>query len=354
MPGLRPDNIGISGREGKSNVRENRLVFWFLFCCLFSGSIRVFGQNAPAAPQPTQHSEEDLAHFGDVIDVDVVGGFEYDWRGTLTPEGFLEGLDGFNQPVYALCRSEDEIAAGVAMAYSKILRDPKVIVKIIDRSNRAVVRLDGAVRTPTRFRLKRQVRLRELLVLAGGLLDDTSGEISIFRPRNLSCIPTVSASNSVEKISNLPQDNVSQMMTIKISDLLSGDTAANIQILSGDLIDVSRAVPVYVIGAVNNPRPVYSRAQISVSRAIASAGGLAKEADATKITILRREGVETKTIETDLGKIKRGELDDVILKQFDIIDVASKGGGKRKYPPAIANSAKTDRERRELPLRVVD
>ncbi len=55
----------------------------------------------------------------------------------------MDGLDGFNQPVYALCRSEDEIAAGVAMAYSKILRDPKVIVKIIDRSNRAVVRLGG-------------------------------------------------------------------------------------------------------------------------------------------------------------------------------------------------------------------
>ena len=345
--------MAFQARKGKGTVGENRIAFCFLFCCLLSGNTRVFGQNAPVTPQLTQQSEEDLAHFGDVIDVDVVGGFEYDWRGTLTPDGFLDGL-GFNQPVYALCRSEDEIAAGVAKAYSKILRDPKVIVKIIDRSNRAVVRLDGAVRTPTRFRLKRQIRLRELLVLAGGLSDDTSGAISIFRPRNLSCIPTISASNSVEKISDPPQDNGLLMMTIKISDLLSGEREANIQILSGDLIEVARAVPVYVIGAVNNPRPVYSRAQITVSRAIASAGGLAKEADAAKITIFRREGVAVKSIEIDLGKIKRGELDDVILKQFDIIDVASKGGGKRKYPPAIANSAKTDHERRELPLRVVD
>lgn len=337
-------------------MRENRLVICFLFCCLLSGSTSISAQNvSETGQQQPLNSEDDLAHFGDVIDVDFVGGFEYDWRGTLTPEGFLAGLDGFNQPVYGLCRSEDEIAAGVAKAFSKILRDPKVIVKIIDRSSRAVVRLEGAVRTPTRFRLKRQVRLRELLVLAGGLSDDVSGEILILRPRNLSCISQVlSDSKSIEKISNPPQDNGTLMTVIRISDLLSGEREANMQILSGDVIDVSRAVPVYVIGAVNNPRPVYSRAQITVSRAIASAGGLAKEADAAKITIFRREGVETKSIETDLGKIKRGELEDVILKQFDIIEVASKGGGKRKYPPAIVNGAKIDRERRELPLRVVD
>ena len=335
--------------------RRSKLAFELLFlCCLGLLHPAAFGQ-APVDPRPTPVPEEDLAHFGDIIDVDILGGFEFDWRGTLTPDGFLDGVDGFNEPVYGLCRSEADIAAGVAKAFSKILRDPKVVVRIIDRSNRAVVRLEGAVKTPTRFRLKRPVMLTELIVLAGGLTDDVSGEISVFRPRNLSCVPDASV-NSVasDKKGGISRDNDNQTLNIKISDLLSGNSSANIPILSGDMISVSRAVPVYVIGAVNSPRPVYSRAQITVTRAIASAGGLAKDADAGKINIFRREGSESKSIEVDLDKIKQGVTDDVVLSSFDIIDVASKGGGKRKYPPALADNAKSERNGRELPLRVVD
>ena len=291
------------------------------------------------SPTPTLPSNDELVHFGDVLDVDFVGAFEYDWRGTITPDGNLDGLDSYGDPIRALCRNETQIAADISKAYSKILRDPKVVVRIIDRSNRAVARLDGAVRTPTRFKLQREVRLRELLVLAGGLTDDTSGEISIFRPRNLNC--TVS-----------PQDNGSQMIAIKINDLLIGKPEANIQILSGDIIDVVRATPVYVIGAVNSPRPVFSTGEITLSRAVASAGGLAKDADGGKVTIFRRVGAESKVEETDLTKIKRGELVDVVLKPFDIIDVAVKGSGKRKNPPVAISTVKT--ERLELPLRVID
>lgn len=336
-------------------MKESRLVLCFLlFCFSFSLWADVFGQHNPM-PTPIPRSEEETAHFGDIIDVDIVGGFEFDWRGTLTPDGYLDGVDGFNEPVYGLCRTEAEISAGVAKAFSKILRDPKVIVRIIDRSNRAVVRLQGAVRTPTRFMLKRQVRLTELIVLAGGLTDDVSGEIAVFRPQNVNCMPSLSPSVDIGgKNSDLPRDNGSHTTTIKISELLNGNPAANIEILSGDLIDVSRAVPVYVIGAVNSPRPIFSRANITISRAVASAGGLAKDADGGKVTIFRRDGAGTKTIETDLVKIKQGVTDDVVLASFDIIDVASKGGGKRKYPPAIGNGPKAAREARELPLRVID
>ena len=328
-----------------------------ILCCFFFGIIvlgrtLVLGQVTPAStPTETSRFEEQLVHFGDVIDVDFVGGFEYDWRGTLTPDGYLDGLDGFGEPVYALCRGEAEIAADVAKAYGKILRDPKVAVRIIDRSNRAVVRLDGAVKTPARFRLLRMVKLRELLVIVGGLTDDTSGEISIFRPRNLSCQAKVLPN---DRPSSQPQGNGSQTIIIKISDLLSWDGTVNIQILSGDLIDVSRAVPVYVIGAVNSPRPIYSRSQTTILRAIASAGGLTKDADGGKISIFRRNGTETTVFDTDLGKIKRGELIDEVLKPFDIIDVATKGGGKRKYPPVIPISENSDRRKQELPLRVID
>ncbi len=295
-----------------------------------------------ALPATGQDTRDDLVHFGDLIDIDIVGGFDFDWRGGLTPEGFLDGSD-FAEPVFALCRSESEIAAEIEKFLGRTLKDPKVVVRIIDRSNRAVARLDGAIRTPTRFQIKRAVRLRELLIIAGGLLDGASGEISIFRPQKVSCAVTSS-----------PTDNASQTLNIKIADLLSGKEAANPLIVSGDLITVSRALPIYVIGAVVSPRPIFSRDQITLSRLIATAGGLSKEADAGRVFIFRREGLEVRSIEADLEKIKNGDSNDEVLLPFDIIEVAAKGGSKRKYPPVTVEDPSNKRSAQNMPLRVID
>lgn len=336
-------------------MKQYLVILCFLSCLILSaGQTATFCQDGRPTATPTpQQSFEDLVHFDDIIDVDVLGGFEFDWRGTLTPEGFLDGVDGFNEPVYALCRNETEIAADVARVLGKILREPKVIVRIIDRSHRAVVRMDGAVKTPARFRLQRKVNLRELIVLAGGLTDEATGGISIFRPKNLSCRgPAPTAPTGGEKPS--PKNNGSETTDITISELLSGKASANPQILSGDLINIRRASPVYVIGAVNNPRPIYSHSVMTLSRAIAMAGGLAKDAEAGRVSILRRSGDDNRVITADLGKIKRSEIEDEILKPFDIIDVAARGGGKRKYPPTFATDINRNRNIAELPLRVVD
>lgn len=298
--------------------------------------------------------DDELVHFGDIIDVDVVGGFEFDWRGTLTPEGFLNGIDGLSEPIYGLCRSEGQIAADIVKVLGRTLRDPKVIVRILDRSNRAVVRLDGAVRTATRFQIKRPVHLRELIVMAGGIIDGASGDINIFRPKDLSCRPTMVPAAGILSQPGSTQDNVSMVTIIKIADLLSGKTNADPQILSGDIITVNRALPIYIIGAVINPRPVYSREKMTLSRLIATAGGLSKDADASRLIIFRRDGLEVRSIEADLTKIKNGRSEDEVLLPFDIIEVASKGGSKRKYPPMVANEQNTDRSKQELPLRIVE
>ncbi|HEV7699546.1 MAG TPA: SLBB domain-containing protein [Pyrinomonadaceae bacterium] len=288
-------------------------------------------------------ADDERVHFGDIVDVDFVGGFEFDWRGGLTPDGNLDGLDAADGPIPALCRSGAEIAADVKKAYGKILRDPQVEVRIVDRSNRAVVRLFGAVRSQARFQLMRPVHLRELLVLAGGLTDDSSGEVSIFRPASLGCTER-SAS---------PTENKSSTLSIHIRDLVSGKPDSDPAVVAGDLITVERAPVVYVIGAVDNPRPIYSRTEMTISRAVATAGGLSKDADGTKAVILRRDGTDTKPINVDLAKIKAGVSEDMVLKPFDIIDVASRGGGKRKLPPIVETHGRGSTAA-EPPLRIVD
>ena len=261
--------------------------------------------------------DEDRVHVGDVIDLDLVGGFEYDWRGTLTGDGFLDGLDQFDEQIFALCKTTREIAAEAERVFGKTLRDPKVVVMIVDRSKRAVALIDGAVRNPSRFSLRRKAHLNEIIILAGGLTDASSGVVTIFRPANLRCNE------------NGGRDNASQTLNIKITEILSGKAAANPQIFSGDLITVERATPIYVIGAVANPTPIYAREQITVSRVVATAGGLTKDADGSKAIIFRRDGATTRAIEIDLVKIRRGESVDEIMRSFDILDVAARGGAKR-------------------------
>lgn len=313
--------------------------------CLLSAAFRTFAQAPSPIPTP-EINEADLIHFGDLIDVDYAGGSEYDWRGMLASDGALEGLNEFS-PIAAVCRSEADVAADIARAYSKILRDPKFIVKIVDRSNRAVARIDGAVKVPMRFRILRPAHLRELVIAAGGFTDDASGEITILRPSDLNCAhPAENAAGQ--------KGNGLTTLNISISELLSGKESADPVILTGDTITVNKAVPIYVIGAVNNPKPIYLHSEMTLTRALATAGGLAKGAAESKVTVFRRVGKETSVTQVDIEKIKNGEIKDVDLKAFDIIDVAFKGRAPRKYPPVIAAGDNANANAAEPPLRIIN
>jgi protein involved in polysaccharide export with SLBB domain len=211
--------------------------------------------------------------------------------------------------------------------------------------------MSGAVRTPHRFQIKRPVHLNELLILAGGITDRSSGEISIFRPANMSC--TDGQKTGSGEFVKASQPGGAERMNVKISDILRGDPSANPRILSGDIISVSEAMPVYIIGGVNSPQQISLRNQITLSRAIATAGGLAKEGNAN-ITIFRREAGNTKLIEANLDKIAAGQAEDHVLRAFDIVDVPQKGRPARIRPPVIDSVVSRGSSLASLPLRIVD
>lgn len=178
---------------------KNRRLYYlsYIFLCIIFGRGLISAQTSTPEPvsenqtSQTTVSEESLIHIGDLIDVDVVGSIEYDWRGVLTNEGFLSFVNYSENPIYALCRDEDAVALDVAKSLSKFLREPKIVVKILDRSSRPASVLYGAVKTPQRFRIKRPVFLNELIINSGGFTERVSGEIQIYRPKNLNCLSTL-------------------------------------------------------------------------------------------------------------------------------------------------------------------
>ncbi|MEZ5426190.1 MAG: SLBB domain-containing protein [Pyrinomonadaceae bacterium] len=304
--------------------------------------------------------EEDLIHYGDLIEIDVLGSLEHDWRGTITPEGFLSGVDFLEKPVYGLCRSGEEVAKEIAESYGRFLRNPQVVVRILDRSKRPDTVLYGAIKNPQRFRINRPIYLNELIIISGGLTDKASGEVQIFRSQNLNCLSEIKKKEALkgqepqEKFVTASQDTGSQFINIKISDLLTGKKEANPQIFGGDVITVLEAQAVYVIGGVENPKQISLRSKMTLSRAIASAGGVSKDADESKVTIFRREGTDTSIIEADLDQIKKNKTEDIALQAFDIVEVGRRGKEQRKVPPILENFDAGNKENSKLPLRIID
>jgi protein involved in polysaccharide export with SLBB domain len=282
---------------------------------------------------------EELIHFGDLIDVDIVGSTEFDWRGTITPEGFLNTSFYNANPIYALCRSENFIAEEITKIYAKMLRNPQVVVKVLDRSNRSLSVIYGAVRTPQRLKILRPVKLNEIIVLSGGITERASGIISILRPPKMDCDET--------------STDETKFLKVNVKDLISGKTEANPLIKFGDVVTVEEAEPIYVIGGVNNPRQFLYREDLTLSRLIAMSGGFSSNADPKQIIIYRRENNETKLINVDFDKVKLRQFEDIELEKYDIIEVGQKDRNKNRPNPKI-NRFEKGEQTANLPLKIID
>lgn len=297
-----------------------------------------FPSYVPRTLGQTSDSDERI-HPGDLIEVDELGGFDYDWRGRLNPEGFLDGSIKIVEPIFGLCKTPAQLADAIRETYAKTLRDPRVVVRILDRSQRPVAILDGAVRQPMRVQIRREVRLNELVVISGGFTDKASGEITVLRPSNQSCDPA-SGATGVTKI--------------QISAILSGDQAANVIIRSGDLVTVESVQPVYVIGGVNRPGKVDWREGATLSRVVAAAGGVSNRGVSGSVSIFRRETTGSSiVIDADLDKVTSGATKDVEVRPFDIVDVPLRGAPKRTSPP-VAETGENTVRKGPLPLRVIN
>ena len=348
---MRPGSSAVMNRKASIGVRnpdptkpsDLKLVFTIhlLLLVFIVGSFSTQAQITFGGPDDRFINDVDRIHQGDLIEVDVVGSFEFDWRGTLNPEGFIAGIERLPEPVYARCKSTAQIAYSIAEEYRKVLRDPVVEVRIIDRNGRSLSYVEGAVRTPLRLRVKRDLYLNELVVLAGGFTDAVGDEISLFRPVGSSC--------EGARDGELPNNPVTRI--VKIRDLLAGVAGTNLKIVPGDIVTVVESLPIYVIGGVGNPQRLSARNGITVSRAIDAAGGITKKGRARPVTVYRRRGTDSKVFDVDLDKVRSGEGEDLALEANDVIEVPLKGEEKRKFPPVIENNRL---DRSQIPLRIIE
>lgn len=279
--------------------------------------------------QPVEQNNDKI-HFGDTVQIKLLGFPEYDWTGSLNSEGFIDTLTLSEEPIFALCQTEESLARLIEKSYSKFIRNPKVVVRIIDTSKRPAVVVYGAVRKPSRFQVKRTVKLDEIIALANGLTEKASGEILLTRSKFSSCSL------------NIEFDSI--RIKINVSDLLAGKEESNPTVLAGDIIEVTEASSIYIFGAVARTGRIYFRNNVNLSQAIALAGGITKKADGNAL-VFRKENQTLKVIKVNIKN------DNPPLKARDVIEVLEKGKS-RSAPPLLESEEEQDLL--QLPLKVIE
>jgi protein involved in polysaccharide export with SLBB domain len=164
------------------------------------------------------------------------------------------------------------------------------------------------------------VRLLELVqFFAGGPTERAGGSIQIARTSNPNACQAGAATDA----------DAVQFLVFNLNATLKGDEQSNPFLQPGDVITLPEAREAYVIGNVLHPGPVLLREEgITVSRAIAMAGGTMPDTKKDKIRIVRQEpGSQTKReIFVDLRAIDKHQAEDVALLPNDIVEVQTAGG----------------------------
>jgi polysaccharide export outer membrane protein len=222
--------------------------------------------------------------------------------------------------VRAACQTEGQLATQIATLYLEYKKNPSVEVFVREFQSRPVAVI-GAVNAPGQFRLQRQVRLLELLSFAGGPSGSAGRVINVIHTDGPSICEKGASGDATAGFQGLA--------VFKLNDTLTGQEAANPFVQPGDIVSLPEADQVFVVGHVLNPRAISLKdKQITVSRAIAMAGGPQRDSKTSRIRIVRQtaDGVGKQEIFVDLKAIEKQKAEDVALIPNDIVDVPSSAG----------------------------
>src|SRR5882672_3324289 len=253
---------------------------------------------------------------GDVLEVRVLRAPELSREGVRVDQSGMIRMPMLETDIQAACLTEPELAANIATLYLKYKREPHVEVFVKEFESQPVAVI-GAVRLSAQFKLKRPVRLSELLSLAGGPSDTAGQTVQVVHAGGPTLCNKPSSGNA---------EDTSEFVSYKLADTLHALPEANPFVRPGDLIQVPAADQVFVIGNVLRPLALALKEPLTVSKAIAIAGGTAPSTKKDRVKIIRQlPGSGKQEINVDLRAIQKNEAEDVALLANDIVDVPISG-----------------------------
>lgn len=133
---------------------------------------------------------------GDIIDLRVYGQPEFNSALSVDDDGKIE-LPFVDQPIIAKCKTDRQIRKEVTDQLKKYIKRPQVSIRIAERRSRPPAIVYGAVRSPQRVLMNREIKLLELLAVAGGVTEGAGSEIQIFHTASVMCPESDEATETV-------------------------------------------------------------------------------------------------------------------------------------------------------------
>jgi polysaccharide biosynthesis/export protein len=185
-----------------------------------------------------------------------------------------------------------EVASRLTTLYSRTVRGAQVTVAVKEIRSRTIFFVGGVVR-PGTLQLTQDLTVMQGLSAVGGPLPNADLE-SAFIMRGEARIPV-------------------NLMAV----LQKGDFKQNIKLQPGDTVVVPNADVVYVQGEVKTPGQVKYTRGLTVTTAIAGAGGFTPLASPRRVKIERTEGGKKASFQVNVNDPDK----DVPLKPNDVITV---------------------------------
>ncbi len=230
-----------------------------------------YGTPAPAEPVVEPSATRPFLQLGrgDQLKMEVFGRPEMDTTTYVSDDGTIRIPLAGAVPVAGLSPIEAGQKIETALRDGQFLVDPHVTITVVQSRSQRVSVL-GEVRQPGRYPIESNTTVLDLLAQAGGATEKGSETIFILRP------------DSAGKLQRLPVD-------LKGATSAGESTPAVLQTLqAGDSIFVPTAEQFYIAGEVRAPAMYRLEADMTLSQAIARAGGVTDRGSASRVQIKRR------------------------------------------------------------------
>jgi len=309
--------------------RNRRFLLRSLYVLLFGlCSLHLLAQTPSAgeAPQPAPANETaspQSSHLlansnvklgiGDLIEISVFGVPDLSIKTRISGSGdvYLPLIDYVH--IADLTTDEAQELIQKRLEDGGFVRGPHVSI-FVDESASQAITLLGEVNRPGPYPAIGDRRLFDLISAAGGLTDKAGRVVTIEH-----------------------RGNPGQRVELQLSSNLAEDTQNNVDVFPGDMIIVSRAGIIYVVGDVGHPSGfLIEDNSLSVLKALALAGGSTRTSALNKTRILRQTPNGVQEIPVNLKKVLYAKAPDLPLVKGDILFIPGSAGKAAAYRTADA------------------
>ena len=246
---------------------------------------------------------EHILEKGDSLEISVIGEPDtYIENTPVSPDGYLYYL--MSEPVYAVGMKVKDLRSKLQSNLSVYFEDVRVYAKVNVRTNNKFQIL-GKVNLPGEYGLELPVKLREAIVLAGGI---KKGD---YRLEKIT-LADFDKSYLIRDGKKLPVD-FKKLFTL-------ASEKENIYIRPGDYIYIASAVveEVYVLGSVHQPMSVIYKKNLTALKLLTKSKF--KDDSYLKGAVIIRKSLENPEIlVVNLEKMLYGEEKDIYMEPGDIL-----------------------------------